>query len=58
MARIILEADEGKVYTDGEIYGKTIFLAEGASIENFRQIDEEQAELLQQNNFNNLVENA
>jgi hypothetical protein len=43
MARIILEADEGKVYTDGEIYGKTIFLAEGADVSVFYQIAEEVA---------------
>lgn len=48
MARIILEADEGKVYTDGEIYGKTIFLAEGADKNAFYQVTEEEAEKAQE----------
>ena len=38
MSRIILTADEGKIYTNGEIYGKQIYLAEGASAESFRQV--------------------
>ena len=36
--RIILTADEGYVYTDGKIYGTVIYLAEGVSANNFRQI--------------------
>ena len=47
--RIVLKADEGFVYTNGEIYGTTIYLAEGVSAEGFRQITiEEYNRLMEQ----------
>ena len=38
--RKILYADEGKILTNGEIYGKQIFLAEGVSEADFYEISE------------------
>lgn len=40
--RKILKASEGKILTDGEIYGTTIFLAEGKNGEDFCEIDLEE----------------
>ena len=38
--RTVLKADEGKILTDGEIYGRTIMLAEGRSADEFHEITE------------------
>jgi hypothetical protein len=38
MERKILTANEGMVLTDGEIYGKEIYLAEGISVDIFYEI--------------------
>ena len=40
--RKIIYADEGKMLTNGEIYGKQIFLAEGVSEADFYEIPEEE----------------
>jgi hypothetical protein len=37
-----ITASEGMVLTDGEIYGRTIYLAEGKSEADFYEISEEQ----------------
>ena len=42
--RTVLRADEGFVYTNGEIYGTTIYLAEGISADGFYQITREEYE--------------
>lgn len=41
---IKLEADEGKVLTDGQIYGSTIFLAANRSVDEFYEITCEEYE--------------
>ena len=41
--RTVLYADPGMVLTDGEIYGKQIFLADDRSADEFHEITEERA---------------
>lgn len=36
--RIVLSAENGKIITNGEIYGKTLFLAETDSPDNYHEI--------------------
>lgn len=40
--RKIIYADEGKILTNGEIYGRQIYLAEGVSETDFYEITEEE----------------
>ena len=47
---MLLKADEGKVLTDGEIYGKTIYLAKNRSPEEFHEITEAEYEEIQKQN--------
>jgi hypothetical protein len=42
MKRKVIYASEGKILTNGEIYGKQIFLAEGVSEDSFYEISEEE----------------
>lgn len=46
----VLKADEGKILTDGEIYGKTIYLAKNRSPEEFHEITEAEYEEIQKQN--------
>lgn len=46
ITRKVLYADEGKVLTNGEIYGKQIFLADGVSEDSFHEIAEAEYELI------------
>lgn len=46
--RKIIYADDGKVITDGEVYGKIIYLAEGDNGKDFYEItDEEYAAIME-----------
>lgn len=40
--RTVLYADDGYVLTNGEIYGKTLFLADSASALDFYEITDEE----------------
>ena len=44
--RLILYADEEKVLTKGEVYGKEIYLAEGEGSEEYYEITESEYENL------------
>ena len=39
---IMLKADEGKVLTNGEVYGKVIVLGKGDKAENYHEITDEE----------------
>ncbi len=48
--RNVLTADEGYILTDGHIYGKIVFLAEGRRADEFHEItDEEYREIMKKN---------
>ena len=42
ITRKVIYADKGKILTNGEIYGKQIFLAEGVSESDFYEITEQE----------------
>ena len=48
LKQIILTADEGMCLTNGEIYGKTVVLPESADINEWYEITEAEAEVLQE----------
>ena len=52
MEKIILIADEGKMYTNGSAYGVEVYLAMGEDPTNWYQISEEEATTL----FPDLIE--
>lgn len=39
--RKVITADDGLILTNGEIYGRVIFLADGQSAEDFHEITDE-----------------
>ena len=45
--RILLTASEGMILTDGEIYGRTVYLAQGADESRFYEISQEEFEEIQ-----------
>lgn len=46
--RIVIYADDGKVLTNGEVYGKHIYLAEGESAENYHEITDKEYQAIQE----------
>lgn len=42
--REVITADKGKVLTNGEIYGRTIFLGSGDRVSNYREITQAEYE--------------
>ena len=59
MKRQILIANDGMVLTNGEIYGKEIYLADGMSADMFHEITQaEYDELMAQDETDVLAENA
>ena len=42
--RVILYADEGKILTNGEIYGTEIYLAEGEKTDTYSEITKKEYE--------------
>ena len=44
--RTSIKASEGMILTNGEIYGREIFLAEGMTADNFHEITREEYETL------------
>ena len=48
IARTVIFADVGKILTNGEIYGKQIFLAEGVSEADFYEITDAEYEAILQ----------
>ena len=50
----VLKADEGKILTDGEVYGRTIYLANNRSPEEFHEITEAEYEEINEVEDNNI----
>ena len=46
--RKVIEASEGHILTNGEVYGRTIYLAEGESGEDFYEITDEKYNEIQE----------
>lgn len=55
ITRIKLTAEDGMILTNGEIYGKEIFLAEGISSRNFYEIAETEYEKMIEKQEENLA---
>ena len=51
----VLIADEGKILTDGEIYGRTIYLANNRSPEEFHEITEAEYEEIREEEIEDVL---
>ena len=54
----IIKADEGKILTDGTVYGRTIYLAKGRTADEFHEITEAEYEEIQKQNESYVEENV
>ena len=54
--RLVISADEGKILTNGEMYGKSIFLAESANIEDFYESTQEEYDAIQEEKYQKTLE--
>lgn len=43
----VLKADDGKILTDGEMYGRTVYLAKNRTADEFHEITEAEYEEIQ-----------
>lgn len=46
--RKVIQATEGHILTNGEVYGRTIYLAEGETGDDFREITDEEYNEIQE----------
>jgi hypothetical protein len=54
MERTVLYANEGMVLTNGEVFGKVVFLADGESAETYTEItDAEYLQMVESGSFGN-----
>lgn len=53
--RTVIYADEGKVLTNGEIYGRQIFLADGVNEADFHEITEEEYNAILEEQVNEVM---
>lgn len=52
---MIIKADEGKTLTNGETFGKVVYLGKNDSEDNWYEITDEEAEELQKVDLGNLL---
>lgn len=52
----VIYADEGKILTNGEIYGRVIFLAEGESDSDYYEISKAEYEAIVEENASNMTQ--
>lgn len=53
----VIKADEGKILTDGTVYGRVIYLAKGRSADEFYEITEAEYEEIQKQDEADTEEN-
>ena len=54
--RTVLYADPGMVLTDGENYGKQIFLGDGRSAEEYHEITDEEMAAIEQERLDDITQ--